>query len=111
MKKIAFDLVLIALFGIAAAYTNKPLTVGPKSLHKYSYWYTTTDGSKIYYGFDLTSLGYTQGLDYDCVTPAATCTFDGDPTRAHSDLGGQYFFSWDVPVSGFNNTGTFCLFD
>jgi hypothetical protein len=104
-------LLLVAACGICAAYANKGLQASPNSLHAYSYWHSSTDGSRIYYTIDLTTAGYEKGIDYDCVPPAITCTFLGDPTRAHMDLTGTYFYSWDVPKSGFDNTGVFYLLD
>ncbi len=111
MRKIKWPLRLVAVFGVCAAYVNKPAPkASPKSVHTYSYWYTSSDGSQMYYGFDLTSMGWTQGLDYDCVYPATICTFVADPTQSHSDFTGNYFYTWNVPTAGINYDGAFSEF-
>ncbi len=109
MRKIKWPLLLVAVFGVCAAYVNKPAPkASPKDIHTYSYWYTAS--GHMYYGFDCTSLGWIQGLDYDCIYPSSICTFAADPTRSHSDATGNYFFTWDVPVAGINYDGAFQLF-
>ncbi len=70
MKKIKWHLLLIAAFGICAGYVNKPqkfLTAKGQEMDTYAFWYTT-DG-RYYYGYDLTSNGWVQGIDYDCTYP------------------------------------------
>jgi hypothetical protein len=107
MRKMNLSLLLVALVGIGAAYANRPLEASPKQLHRYSYWFKSGDGSRMYYQFDITAEGWTQGLDYTCNATTATCTFLADPTRAHMDISGSYFFVWDVPGAGIQNTGAF----
>jgi hypothetical protein len=111
MKKIKWHLLLIALLGICAGYTNKPhkfLTAKGQEMDTYAFWYETN--GRLYYGFDLTSMGWVQGLDYDCAYPSAICTFIADPTRSHSDLTGSYFYVGDVPDGGINYDGSFDTF-
>lgn len=111
MKKIKWHLLFIAAFGICAGYANKPhkfLTAKGQEMDTYAFWYTT-DG-RYYYGYDLTSNGWVQGIDYDCVQPTNICTFIADPTRSHSDATGNYFYVYDIPDGGINYDGAFQLF-
>jgi len=106
MRKMKIHLLCIAVFGICAAFANRP----PKALQQmdhYAYWYTSTDGSRMYYLVDLTAQGWVQGIDYDCIPPQSICTFIANPIRSHNDLSGTWFFTWDVPQSGIDDTGVF----
>jgi hypothetical protein len=112
MKKIKWHLLVIALFGICAGYVNKPQklrTPMGQEMDTYQYWYSA-DG-RMYYGYDLSSMGWVQGRDYDCVYPPNICTFIADPTRSHSDDTGNWFYASDVPQSGINMDGGFELMD
>ena len=111
MKKISFHLLLIALLAIGAAFVNKPAHASRTTLDRYSYYYKSADGSKVYYGFDITAQGWTKGIDYTCNANSNPCSFLADPTRAHSDLGGCFFYTWDVPSSGYDISGSFELLD
>jgi hypothetical protein len=110
MRKIKWNLLLIAAFGITAAYTSKPAP-SPSTLHEYSFSFYSTDHSRIYYGMDLTAANWVQGIDYDCQLPAIGCTFVGDTNLSHSDLTGNYFYVSQIPVSGINSEGTFIELD
>ncbi|GGB26310.1 hypothetical protein [Puia dinghuensis] len=105
MTKIKIPLLLVALFGIAAAFVNRP-QASPKTMHTYNFLQYSTDGTQIYYGMDLTSAGWVDGIDYDCYQPAAVCTFIADPTRSHTDLTGHWFYVSQIPQSGIDNSGT-----
>jgi len=107
MSRIKLHLLLLALLGIGAAWVNKPLHSSPHTSHNYSFLYKSTDGTRMYYGKDLTSLGYVKGFDYICISSSATCTFYGDPSKAHSDLTGTWFYVWDVPTGGLDNSGIY----
>jgi|GEM_PF-1592371 len=111
MKKINLSLLIIALLGIGAAYANRPLEASPNQLHRYSFLSKSPDGSKMYYEFDITAQGWEQGIDYSCNSTPATCTFLADPTRAHIDANGPFFWVWDVPGSGIQNQGVFEFLD
>ena len=107
MKK---NLFLIALLGISAAWINRPATSSPSSMHNYSFRYLSTDGTRMYYAKDLTSIGYIKGFDFICLNSTYNCTFIADPSRAHTDLTGSYFFTWDVPTSGIDGSGFYYEF-
>lgn len=112
MKKIKWHLLLLAAFGICAGYANKPkkfLTAKGQEMDTYAYWYTAD--SKMYYGYDLTTMGWIQGLDYDCEGGNYICTFIADPTRAHEDETGVWFYTWDVPTPGINYEGAFQVWE
>lgn len=106
MKKIKWRLLIIALFGICVAYTNKTPRLS-FSYHRYAFMYKTTDGSRYYISKDLTDAGWIKGINYDCIFPPSTCTFLADPIKLHSDFSGMYFFTSDIPVSGIDNSGYF----
>jgi hypothetical protein len=109
MRKIKFHLLLFALLGAAAAYTNKP-AVYRADYHTYAFAFYSPNYSKIYYSMDLTQQGYIQGIDYDCQQPTSVCTFVGDVSREHSDGTGNWFYVSDIPQSGITY-GTFVDFD
>jgi len=112
MKQIKWHLLLIAVFGICAGYANKPRkprTRTGQEMDTYQFMYQTS--GRMYYGFDLSTMGWVQGIDYDCVYPPSICTFIADPTRSHSDLTGNYFYVLDVPGSGINYDGGFSQLD
>ena len=112
MKKIKWHLLLIAAFGICAGYVNKPqkfLTKTGQTMDTYQFWYSADD--RMYYNYNVTSMGWVQGLDYDCVYPPYTCTFIADPLLSNSDDTGNYFYTWDVPQAGINNDGSFSFLD
>jgi hypothetical protein len=100
-------LLLFAIVGIAAAWVNKPLKSSRFGLHKYSYRFRSYDGTRWYYAFDLTRLGWQVGWDYDCYPSQTVCSFMADPGNAHSDGTGMYFYSWNIPEVGVDNTGYF----
>lgn len=110
MKKIKLHLLLLALLGIGAAWVNKPPKASKSSIHKYSFRMYSSDGTKLYYVYDLTSLGYQEGVNYDCYNSSYTCTFMGDPLLSHSDFTGTYFYIWNIPSSGINKSGMFVLY-
>jgi hypothetical protein len=109
MRKIKFHLLLFALLGVAAAYTNKPVS-HRSDYHTYAFAFYNTNYTKIYYSMDLTQQGYILGIDYDCEQPQSVCTFIGDVTREHSDMTGTWFYVTDIPQSGISY-GTFTDFD
>jgi len=105
MKK---NLLLIALLGIGAAWMNRPLQAsGSDNIHTYNFVSKSTDGTKMYYSKDLTAAGYIKGLDYDCSSATAICTFMGNPALAHFDFSGFWFYTSQVPVSGIDDSGYF----
>ena len=108
MKKVKLHLVLVALLAIGAAWINRPRV--PATNHNYSFRFKSSDGTKIYWGSDLTLLNYTKGIDYICVSPATTCTFYANPSNSHTDLTGNYFYVSDVPAGGYDNTGSYSAF-
>jgi hypothetical protein len=110
MRKIKGHLLLIAAFGITAAYTTRPAKI-PTTMHEYSFSFYSTDGTRIYYGMDLTAANYVQGIDFDCVPPAIGCTFVGNTNLSHSDMTGNYFYVSQIPSSGINSEGTFISLD
>jgi hypothetical protein len=122
MRKIKFPLLLFALLGVAAAYTNRPAyTNKPATPHKprspqkdeyhtFAFAFYNLNYSKIYYSMDLTQQGYIIGIDYDCEEPTSVCTFVGDVSREHSDGTGKWFYVTDIPQSGISY-GTFVDFD
>ena|ERR1700748_2897770 len=107
MKK---NLLLIALLGISAAWINRPAPSAPPTMHNYNFRYLSTDGTKMYYGKDLTNIGYIKGFDYICLSAAYNCTFIAQPALSHTDLSGNYFFTWDVPTSGIDGSGFYYEF-
>ena len=107
MKKIKLNLLLAALLGIGAAWINKPLHAAPPIIHNYSFLYFNPDGTRMYYGKDLTSLSYVKGFDYICLSSSTICTFLANPSRSHTDLTGNYFFTSDVPASGIDDSGIY----
>lgn len=100
-------LLLFAIVGIAAAWTNKPLQPSKSGLHQYSYRFRSTDGTRWYYAYDITNLGWVDGWDYDCYLSNTVCTFMADPSNAGVDGNGMYFNSWDIPEAGVDNSGYF----
>ncbi len=104
MKKIKTHLLLLAVLGIGAAWVNKPRAL-PPTYHLYSFLTKSSDGSRFYYGRDLTSIGYVKGFDYICISASYICTFQGSPPNSHTDGTGSYFFAWDVPTAGIDNSG------
>lgn len=110
--KFKWYLLGIALFGVCAGYVNKPKhfhTAKGAEMDTYAFWYQTN--GKWYYGLDLSTMGWEQGLDYDCVYPSNICTFIANPMNAHSDLTGNWFYEWDVPDGGVNWDGSFSNID
>lgn len=100
-------LLLLALAGIGAAWINK---TSPRDIHKFSFRMYSYDGTKIYWGYDITSYGWQEGTDYDCAySPAATCTFMANPLLSHLDTNGNYFYVSDILVSG-TEKGDFYLY-
>jgi hypothetical protein len=55
MKKIKLHLLLLAVLGIGAAWVNKPKAL-PPTYHNYSFLHKSSDGSRLYYGKDLTAV-------------------------------------------------------
>jgi hypothetical protein len=106
MKKVKLHLLLLAFLAIGAAWITKPRKM-PPSVHNYSFLSRSMDGTRLYYGKDLTSLAYVKGIDYICLTATYTCTFYADPTRSHSDLTGSYFYVWDIASGGYDNSGVY----
>ena len=111
MRKISIPLLLLAILGIGAAFVDRPLQASPKTIHTYNFLEYSTDHLKMFYGMDLTSFGYQEGIDYDCFQPSAICTFLANPANSHSDLTGNWFYTSDVPVSGIDNGGSWYDFD
>ena len=100
-------LLLFAVIGIATAWVRRPLQASKFDIHTYSFLSKSTDGTRIYYGKDLTDAGYIKGLDYDCISASTICTFMGNPLLSHSDISGNYFFTSQIPVSGIDDSGIF----
>ena len=101
MKKIKWHLLIIATLGICAGYVNKPSRTNHRThqtMDTYQYAYSVP--GKTYYGADLTSLGATLGIDYDCTQNSSICTFIANPASAHADGGGSFFYNSDIPNSG-----------
>lgn len=113
MQKFKLHLLLFALLGVVAAWTNRPAKVAlnKATYHTYAFSNYNINGTKIYYCMDLTANGYQIGIDYDCEPPITVCTFIGDISRAHSDLTGTWFYVSDIPQSGISNTGSFTNWD
>jgi hypothetical protein len=107
MNKLKWYLLLAAITGISAAYASKRPHASRTTLHHFSFRFKSTDGSQTYYGKDLTEIGYVKGLDYDCIPPVSTCAFLADPELEHFDMTGSWFYTSDIPVSGYDNTGVF----
>ncbi|HET6253261.1 MAG TPA: hypothetical protein VFE32_04280 [Puia sp.] len=116
MRKFKFHLLLFALLGAGAAYTNKPDKPAPNKVtnkvtyHTYAFAFYNMNFTKIYYLMDLTEEGMVIGIDYDCQQPISVCTFIADITREHTDGTGNWFYVSDIPQSGINY-GTFIDFD
>ncbi|HEY6899996.1 MAG TPA: hypothetical protein VI233_05110 [Puia sp.] len=115
MKKVTLHLLLIALIGTGAAWINKPPKTGKASkagkftIHKYSFRMKSLDGTKWYYTYDITALGWLEGVNYDCITPSSqVCTFSADTSDDMGDANGNYFQSWDVLSTSIEN-GVFTL--
>lgn len=106
MQKIKWHLLLVVVFAVTAAFVSKPKQQ-PPTVDNYSYRFTSSDGLRMYYGKDLTAIGYVKGFDYGCIAGSTTCTFHADPANAQSDLTGTYFFTWNVPAGGIDNSGTY----
>ncbi len=104
MKKFIF---LFALVGIGAAWINKPAKASRYGLHQYSYRFRSYDGSRWYFQYDLTSNGWIAGWDYDCYPSYSVCSFMADPGNMHSDFTGYYFYTWNVPSAGIDDSGDF----
>lgn len=100
MKKIKWSLLVVALAGVVAAYANKRPAHSDPDFHTYAFWKYSDDGSRMYYTYDLTQIGYVSGNDYVCVQPGMACTFIASPGLAHLDPSGKYFYTSDVPTSG-----------
>ncbi|HEY4335520.1 MAG TPA: hypothetical protein VGM89_06470 [Puia sp.] len=111
MRKINLPLLLVAIFGIGAAFVSRPLQASPRTLHTYNFLHYSTDRLKMFYGMDLTDANYQDGIDYACFQPSAVCTFIGNPASSHSDLTGNWFYTSDVPVSGIDDNGTWFNLD
>src|SRR5258708_6069955 len=111
MKKMKIPLLLVAIFGLGAAFVNRPPQASPKTMHTFNFLEYSTDRLKMYYGIDLTSFGYQNGVDYDCFQPPAICTFIANPALSHSDLTGNWFYTSDVPVSGIDDGGSWYNLD
>ncbi|MBS1661870.1 MAG: hypothetical protein JST68_12560 [Bacteroidetes bacterium] len=111
MKKVTLHLLLIALIGTGAAWVNKSPNTGKGKFvaHRYSYKSKSLDGTKYYWTYDITSLGWMEGTNYDCLTPnSATCTFAADPSDNMVDANGNYFLLTDILSTSFES-GTFTL--
>ncbi len=107
MKKVTLYFWLIALIGTGAAWINKPPRTGKFLPHRFSV--KLKDGTKYYWEYDITSLGWVEGVNYDCLPPnGATCTFAADPINDQADAGGHYFNSWDILSASFE-AGTWTL--
>lgn len=104
MKKIKMHLLLLSVLGIGAAWVTKPKPL-PPTYHNYSFVSRSPDGTRLYYSKDLTAISYVKGFDYICIAASYTCTFQGSPPNSHTDGSGNYFFSWDVPAAGIDNSG------
>lgn len=107
MKKIKMHLLLLSLLSIGAAWAEKPLKPAKFGLHQYSYRFRSYDGSRWYFQYDLTSLGWVAGWDYDCDYSQSVCSFMADPANMHSDGTGNYFYSWNIPGAGIDDSGDF----
>jgi hypothetical protein len=108
MKKIKLHLLLMALLGMGAAWVNKPVEAR-NPIHIYSYRMTGASGTKYYFTYDLTSLGWQEGYDYDCTLANYTCTFMADPIYMQTDFNGDFFYIWNMPSSGIDNSGFFTV--
>ena len=107
MRQIKKHLLWVALLGISAAWVNKPPQASMNDLHKFSFRNLSYDGTKWYFVYDLSSLGWIQGWDYDCYPSNATCSFMANYHNTHSDGTGQFVYSWDILASGTDNSGWF----
>jgi len=99
-------LLLLAIAGITAAWVNKPHSL-PPTVHNYSFTHYSTDGTRMYYGKDLTDINYVKGFDYICLSSSTICTFMGNTANAHTDLTGNYFYTSDVPPAGIDDSGIY----
>jgi hypothetical protein len=110
MKKFKWYLLPVVFLaaGVAFGTRQKPTTY---TMHTYNFSFYNTDHTRMYYGMDLTAQGYKKGIDYDCIAPANVCTFIANPSEAHSDPTGNFFYTTDVPQSGIDRTGSWIGLD
>lgn len=105
MKKIKWNLFIVALLGIVLASANKAPHF--TSYHKYAWLRSAPGGTKYYISKDLTDWGWVYGIDYYCDASNIICTFMANPLLMHTDAGGKWFYVTDVVQASIDYAGNF----